>query len=298
MKCGTNSGAGLRFTSKVVNENERRVIQNYWIELNKLYGTYIDFYTYDYQTSAHDFFYGEHPLAPFSGPTPMIMMAQFNNDSLLLSKFGIRTDADATFIVPILTFRAAFNSNAAEPKAGDLIRLTEFGWDRPGGMNDINTISNETTSCSGYALATDVLELVCGSTINPTISDGITCTTDSTYYSTYNDVSTFQHLMRGAPIFEITERRDENLTMNYNMLQGHYVWILHCKRFDYSYQPNAPREPGHDQISDETLYGKLSGGSDYAEEPKKYDQNVEDESRRIWDYSKTPGSDNSVYGNY
>ena len=83
MKCGAN-GTGYRFTNKAVNENERRLIQNYWIEMTQLYGTYTDFYTYDYSTSAHDFFYGEHPLAPFSGPTPMVMLAQFNNDSLLL----------------------------------------------------------------------------------------------------------------------------------------------------------------------------------------------------------------------
>ena len=81
MKCGAN-GTGYRFTNKAVNENERRLIQNYWIEMTQLYGTYTDFYTYDYSTSAHDFFYGEHPLAPFSGPTPMVMLAQFNNDSL------------------------------------------------------------------------------------------------------------------------------------------------------------------------------------------------------------------------
>jgi hypothetical protein len=298
MKCGPAGGGNFRFTNKMANENERRLIQNYWLELTRMYGTYTDYYTYDYQTSAHDFFYGEHPMAPFSGPTPIIMLAQFNNDSLLLSKFGIRTDADATFIVPIISFRATFNSNAAEPKAGDLIRLTELGWDRPGSMDDINTITTETTSCSGYTAAIDVLDLVCGSVVNPALSAGETCSTVSNYYSTYNEASAFNSLVRGAPIFEITERRDEDLTMNYNMLQGHYVWILHCKRFDYSYQPNAPREPGMDQTSDETLYGKLSGGTNYPEAPKKYDQNVEDESKRIWDYSGRPGSNTSVYGNY
>ena len=119
-----------------------------------------------------------------------------------------------------------------------------------------------------------------------------------TFYSSYNDIETFNKLLRGAPIFEITERRDENMTMNFNMLQGHYVWILHAKRFDYSYQPDAPREPGSDQVSDETMYGKLSGGSNFPEFGKKYNQNVEDESKRIWDYEKRPGNDTSVYGKY
>lgn len=298
MKCGTNgTNTGLRLNRKATNENERRLIQSWWKELTQLYGTYVDFYTYDYSTTAHDFFYGEHPLAPFSGPVPMLMLTQFNNDSLMLSKFGIRTDADATFVIPIIDFRLAYNSNTAEPKAGDLIRLTELGWDRPGGVDDINALVSNSTACSSVA-ANNPLTQICLNASNSAYDIVPDCRTDSNYYSTYNDVSTFDALVRGAPIFEITERRDEDLTMNYNMLQGHYVWILHAKRFDYSYQPNAPREPGSDQISDETMYGKLSGGSNFPEKEKKYDQNVEDESKRIWDYSKRPGSNNSVYGNY
>ena len=227
----------------------------------------------------------------------MLMLAQFNNDSQLLAKFGIRTDADATFIVPILRFRESFNDNTREPKAGDLIRLTELGWDRPGGMQDINTFTTATTTCSGW-VANSPLDMLCGDGIVSPITGIMDCRTDSNYYSTYNDISSFDSLIRGAPIFEITERRDENLTMNFNMLQGHYVWILHVKRFDYSYQPEAPREPGQDQISDETMYGKLSGGTNFPERPKKYDQNVENESRRIWDYKNRTGSNDSVYGNY
>jgi hypothetical protein len=296
MNCGPGQNAGLRFTRKSTNENERRLFQSWWNELNQLYGTYIDYFVYDYSLSAHDSFCGEQPLAPFKTPVPMIMMAQFNNDSLLLAKFGIRTDADVTFIIPILTYRAAFNSNTAEPKAGDLIRLTELGWDRPGSVDDLNLLVSETTSCSGIA-ANNPLDLLCADGIVNPISS-IDCKTDSRFYSAYDDAVTFDSLTRGAAVYEITERRDENLTMNYNMLQGHYVWILHAKRFDYSYQPDAPREPGMDQISDETMYGKLSGGTNFPEIPKKYNQNVEDESKRIWDYNNREGSNSSVYGKY
>jgi hypothetical protein len=298
MKCGTGTGpiAGVRLNRKSTNENERRLFQSWWVELNQLYGTYVDYYVYDYSLSAHDSFYGEHPLAPFTGPKPMLMMAQFNNDSLLLAKFGIRTDADVTFIIPIITFRAAFNSNLAEPKAGDLIRLTELGWDRPGGVDDINMLVSETSTCSGLA-ANDPLKMICEDSLVEN-SNVPNCKTDTIFYSSYNDMETFEKLTRGAPIYEITERRDENMTMNYNMLKGHYVWILHAKRFDYSYQPDAPREPGHDQISDETMYGKLSGGTNTPELGKKYDQNVEKESDRIWDYDKRPGNNTNIYGNY
>ncbi len=293
MRCNVNS-TGFRMARKSANENERRLFQSWWNELNQLYGIYTDFYTYDYSLSSHDFFYGEQPLAPYAGPTPILMMAQFNNDSMLLAKFGIRTDADATFIVPILAYRAAFNSNTAEPKAGDLIRLTELGWDRPGGQADFNTLVAPTTSCAGRE-ANNPLNKIC-SGVNGI--SGVDCLTDTRYYSAYDDPTTFAELTRGAPIFEITERRDENLAMNYNMLQGHYVWILHAKRFDYAYQPNAPREPGSNQVSDETMYGKLSGGTNTPENPKVYSQNVETESKRIWDYEKNPDSNSSVYGKY
>jgi hypothetical protein len=295
MECGPSPNSGLRFNRKIANENERRLFQTWWNELNQLYGTYVDYYVYDYSLSAQDSFYGEQPLAPFESPVPMLALTQFNNDSLLLAKFGIRTDADVTFIVPILDFRIAFNTNAAEPKAGDLIRLTELGWDRPGGVDDLNTITGETTSCEGK-INQDPLAQLCADGIVDL--SGIDCNTDSSYYSAYDDTVTFESLTRGAPIYEITERRDENLTMNYNMLQGHYVWIMHARRFDYSYQPNAPREPGHDQVSDETLYGKLSGGTDHAEADKKYPGNVEDDSNENWDYDNRDGSNDSVYGNY
>ena len=293
MKCSSNS-TGFRMARKSANENERRLMQSWWNELNQLYGVYVDFYTYDYSLSSHDFFYGEQPLAPYAGPTPMLMLSQFNNDSLLLSKFGIRTDADATFIIPIGTYRAAFNDNKVEPKAGDLIRLTELGWDRPGGQQDLNVLTSDTSTCSGLA-ANNQLDMVCS---EAGTASAFNCNTDAAYYSAYDDPTTFANLVRGAPVFEITERRDENLAMNYNMLQGHYVWILHCKRFDYSYQPNAPREPGSNQVSDETMYGKLSGGSDFPENPKVYDQNTEKESKRIWDYDSNPNSNSSVYGKY
>ncbi len=294
----------FRYGNKATNSNERRLFQSYWNELNRMYGTFIHYFVYNYELSAHNSFYGEHPLATFElPPVPMTMLAQFNNDSLLLSKFGIRTDADVTFIIPIPTFRAAFNNDRAEPKAGDLIRLTELGWDRPGGWDDPNNFTDTTnvTSCEGRKDYLDPTNDIC--TIDDLIQGTpIDCETIPNFYSEYDnlsgDIERFNRLVRGAPIFEITERRDENLTMNYNMLGGHYVWILHAKRFDYSYQPNAPREPGHDQVSDETMYGKLSGGTLYPEREKQYDQNVEQEKERIWDYETRPGSDDSVYGNY
>jgi len=292
-RCGTGPNGGIRFTRKSTHTNERLLFQSYWEEQARLYGTFVDYFIYNYRLSAHDFIYGEHPTAEFAAPRGMAILAQFNNDSLLLSKFGIQTDADATFIIPIKTYREIYGP-LAEPKSGDLIRMTELGWDRPGGVQDLSTIGNmPTTACDDFVSSLD--EICRQSNVEQGILD---CRTDSTAYSSYDTSGVFSQLLRGAPVFEITERRDENLTMHYNVLQGHYVWICHAKRFDYSYQPNAPREPGSDQVSDETLYGKLSGGTQYPEDPKKYPQNITDESNEEWDYDTVTGDNTDVYGNY
>lgn len=281
---------GIRFTRKSTHENELRLYQSYWNELARLYGTYTDYFVYNYQLTAHDFIYGEHPTAPFDPPRGMTLLAEMPNDSLLLSKFGIQTNADATFIIPIQTYREVYGPNA-EPKAGDLIRLTELGWDRPGGPGDLNTSVVQVTSCEDVV---NPLDGICGIVSSAPLG----CNTDAIAYSAYNDPTFFSTLLRGAPVFEITERRDQNMSQQYNVLQGHYVWIVHAKKFDYSYQPEAPREPGNDQVSDETIYGKLSGGSNFPEEAKKYPQNINEESDRNWDYSKHTGNNDSVYGRY
>jgi len=296
MRCNSNNpyGNNYRVLRKSTNLNERRLFQSYWQELVNIYGTYIDYYTDMYSLTSHDSFYGEDTTAPYSKPTGLVLLAEFNNDSLLLSKFGIQTDADATFIIPILTYRETFGPNA-EPKSGDLIRMTELGLDRPGGLNDMNTITAMPTACDERF---DPLKAVC----RENSEDGavVDCHTDEQLTSEYDDLNNFNNLLRGAPVFEITERRDEILNMQYNSLLGHYVWIIHAKQYDYSYRPEAPRTPGSDQVSDDTLYGKLSGdnNSNWAENPKLYEQNTEKQSNEIWDYDMHSNSNDSVYGEY
>lgn len=291
MKCA-NANSNLNFIRKTYTENERRLIQSYWNELVSLYGTYTDYYVYEYQLSAHDFFYGEQPLAPFAQPKGMRILAQIANESLLLSKFGIQTNSDATFVIPIDLFRNIFGGSA-EPKSHDLIRMTELGLDRPGGLLNPHTSALPVTSCQD--IMPNPLEQLC--------EDGIVempynCVTDNILTTAYDSTAVFDSLIRGAPIYEITEIRDEDLSQTFNILQGHYVWIIHAKRFDYSYEPDAPREPGSHQVSDEDKYGKLPEGTKWEEYPKKYPQHITDESNKEWDYSKHDDNDTSFYGEY
>ena len=46
---------------------------------------------------------------------------------------------------------------------------------------------------------------------------------------------------RGANIFEITERRDQDVT-DINPLLGHYVYRVRAKRYEHTYETNAPQE--------------------------------------------------------
>ena len=306
MICGNSSSYnGLRFNRKAQNANERLLFTSYWKELCDLYGTFGDYFVYDYALSAQDFFYGEEPMAPYRvPPVGFPIFAEFQNDSLLLSKFGIQAEAEVTFIIPIQSFYEKFG-NGAEPKAGDVIRLTELGYDRPGSVQDLNSVAYAPlTACKDV---TNPLDQICADgSIKFTAP---TCSTDTNAYSAYNDPATFAKLLRGAPCYEITERRDENLTLNFNPLQGHYVWICHGKRFDYSYQPNAPREPGSTIPSDNTQSGLISstigdtGFPPACALPMPEDVrspswgNSEQETKKIWDNTApNHGNETSTYG--
>jgi len=59
---------------------------------------------------------------------------------------------------------------------------------------------------------------------------------------------------RDGKLFEVTERVDSDISQ-INPLMGHYVWMLKAKRFDYSFEPNAPLEKGSNQVHDDSKYG-------------------------------------------
>jgi hypothetical protein len=70
------------------------------------------------------------------------MALTLSNDNVVLSKFGLQGEADLTAIIPIDTFYSTVTAMSGvlsasnyEPKAGDLIKLSEYGSLRPGGRN-------------------------------------------------------------------------------------------------------------------------------------------------------------------
>jgi len=119
----------LRFLNKKINANERKNFSNWWYEQINIYGQEIDYYTNQTQLSSAYHLYGEEPSAGFADPRKMIVMLNLNNDSYLLSKFGIVADSDMTGVIHPKSFTSIYGLSS-EPKMGDLMKLTEFGSDR------------------------------------------------------------------------------------------------------------------------------------------------------------------------
>lgn len=281
---------GVRLTDVDASSNEIKVQEELLTEAVNMYGTSISYYVHGYSLSAHQDLYAEDVTAHFQTPQEIIVLAEMNQDSLMLSKFGIMNDADLTIIIPIRTFNQTFSSTQAfpEPKSGDLIRLDELGKMRPGGgWNYFYSAEDIINELSG------IKQCVSPEEYNEALTD---------YMSAYEDE--MQDWLRTAPIYEITERRDLAPQLNINRLQGVYAWHIKAKKYDYSYEPNAPYEGGRDQVSDETFFGRLTGGHDgidpeqHPKSPdKKYPQNGQDNADKNFNYDDNGGYD-STYGFY
>lgn len=275
-----------RYLNKANNSNERNLFDSYWSELIGRWGTNIEYYTYDYSLETQDYLYGEDPVASFQPPVNIVMFADIASEAILLSKFGIDTDADVTLLVTMTDYARIFGKNI-EPKSGDVIRLTEMGWD----INEVPGYGSETAS-----LSDDVLTELC----QYKGKDPATLVYPPTSNSLGDAISGCEVWIRSPQLFEITDRAHQDMSLNTNTLMGHYVWVIKAKRFDYSYQPGIDPECFQGDVGEETQTGLLSGYGQDQSPPKDYPGNVEDDSNEnIWDYDSGDESrDDGVYGNY
>ena len=270
--CTTNPKSNwesFRYINKNATENERFLFSQYWDELVNRFGTRVEFYTYNYQLSSHDYIYGEEPTATYNAPKNIIALVDLASEALLLSKFGLQTDADMTAIVTVEDFRTLFGGR--QPQSQDVLRLTEAGWD-----------TTELPPTTGQ-----VLNMICNNK-DPE--------SDATITYTVSD----RDWVRCPQLFEVTERRWQDLTLQTNTLLGHYVWVLKCKRFDYSYQPGIGPECMAHNPNEESFTGIMSGGTQTPtpNPDKQYDQNANDEAKKDWDYANNEGQSTQPYGDY
>lgn len=123
--------SSLRFTDKDNNYAERLLYSNYWREQIDKYGQKVLYYRNKYNVQTADNIYGEQPLAGFDTPRPLIMGVTLSENALVLSKMGFQSDDMLTAYLHISSFYSVFPPDA-EPKAGDVFKLIEYGSDRPG----------------------------------------------------------------------------------------------------------------------------------------------------------------------
>lgn len=103
---------------------------------------------------------------------------------------------------------------------------------------------------------------------------------------------------RGPKIFRITEVLDQDVNQNINPIMGHYVWRLKAKRYETSYETNAPQESGNNQVYDNSFSGKLSSilFPTLSTDQKVYPFDIDVISKEtVYDMDNT---DNTVYGDY
>ena len=119
----------LRFLNKNINQNERSNFDGWWYEQISIFGQDVIFYSNLLSLSTANLLYGEEPDAGFSEGKNLIVQLNLTNDSYILSKFGIIADSDMTGVIHPKHFTFLFGLSS-EPKAGDLMKMQEFGIDR------------------------------------------------------------------------------------------------------------------------------------------------------------------------
>lgn len=103
---------------------------------------------------------------------------------------------------------------------------------------------------------------------------------------------------RNGNFFQITERRDQDVSGNMNPLGGHYGWRIKAKRLEYSFEPGLSGEAVNNQVTDDDFYGKVSSTivGEVSSAPKSYDETADSLSKdTIFDMSV---NDTSIYGTY
>lgn len=92
---------------------------------------------------------------------------------------------------------------------------------------------------------------------------------------------------REGKYFEITERVEENVS-TINQLQGHYVYKIKARRYDFSYTDNDVKEAASEQVTNDALSGNVT------ESAQSYIDDIDIAQASYFDY----GTNDDVYGDY
>ena len=279
--CSTNSvfaavaipGCG-QFANPANYQAEQLIYDNAFKDLINSYGIPVDYYINTFNLSAADTLYGEQPTAIFYGPITLMMYIELSENAINLSKFGFASDDELTGFLHIQTFADAVTGKEyyLQTSSGDMITVEEY--------------ANMFT-----------LQAIDYTTIHQYIDNGQVPEPKSGDLIQLSPLGCDRPNGRGAKIFEVTERVDQDVA-SINPLLGHYVYRLKAKRYEYSFEPGAPQELQNQQVFENTFSGKLSSNipDEIPSDPKSYPGDVDTESQtKVFNMT---ANDTDIYGTY
>jgi hypothetical protein len=278
---------------------EQLIYDQSFKDLINNFGIPIEYYIHTFNLSAADTLYGEHPTAVFYGPVTIMMYIELTENAINLSKFGYASDDELTGYVHIQTFEdtMAGRDFFIQTSTGEFLSYDDYiTYIQTQSGEDILTefLSNIVPENSD----TDLFDLVGGKwdLYNRYIDNGQDIEPKSGDLIQVTPLGCDRPNGRGAKIFEITERTDQDIAA-INPLLGHYVYRLKAKRYEYSFEPGAPLEPRNHQVYESAFSGKLSSNIPYEEpsEPKTYPGDIDEDSKKVFDMR---ANNTDVYGTY
>lgn len=243
------------------------------------YGIPVDYYVNTFNLSAADTLYGEHPTAVFYGPVTIMMYIELSENAINLSKFGFASDDELTGYIHIKAFTETMSGGYfyVRTSTGDFIQAGEYT--SPSVLEYLNLLGSDKEAYYRYFNNGQVIEPKSGDLIQ------------------LSPLGCDRPNGRGAKVFEITERTDQDIA-SINPLLGHYVYRVRGKRYEYSFEPGAPQEPQNQQVFENTFSGVLSTNipEQNISEQKSYPGDIDIESKtKVLDMSV---NDTDIYGSY
>lgn len=264
------------------------------------FGIPVDYYINTYNLSAADNLYGEQPTAIFYGPISLMMYIELNESAINLSKFGFASDDELTGYVHIKTFEETMTGRDffVRTEAGEILSYEDYITyiQTQSGVNIISDllfdIVTENSETGGF-------DLVGGdyAAYNRYVNNGQAIEPKSGDLVQISPLGCDRPNGRGAKIFEITERVDQDVA-SINPLLGHYVYRLRAKRYEYSFEPGAPKELQNQQVFENSFSGILSSNIPgvVPSDAKSYPGDVDTDSKnKVLDMSVNP---TDIYGTY
>lgn len=279
---------------------EQIVYDQAFKDLINNFGIPIDYYIHTYNLSAADNFYGEHPTSIFYGPVSIMMYIELSENAINLSRFGFASDDELTGYVHIKTFEETMTGRNfyVQSSTGELLQFEDYVTyvQTESSQNVLSNllynIVTETSETGGFDLIGGQWDLY-----NRYIDNGQSIEPKSGDLIQLSPLGCDRPNGRGAKVFEITERTDQDVA-SLNPLLGHYIYRLKAKRYEYSFEPGAPKEPQNQQVFENSFSGILSSNISgvVVSDPKSYPGDIDTTSQtEVLDMNI---NNTDIYGSY